>query len=145
MNKMKKLLFLLAIMGLFMQVQAQEVVTIDVPTVVKDAFQKAYPTINDVAWSMDGNSFVAEYDVNKVDMSVTYTAEGKLIETEMEISVSSLPQGVMEYILKNYKEEEVTETLRVTDAKGIVTYKVEISSFDLIFDSKGNFIKSVKA
>ena len=62
-----------------------------------------------------------------------------------DTDTSSLPQGVMEYVKKNYKENEVKEATKITDENDTITYEVEVKGLDLIFDSKGNFIKSIKA
>ncbi len=141
---MRKLILLIAIVAFATQSQAQKLMSKNVPTAVKDAFHKAYPSITDVDWSKDGNNYEAEYDSKKGDISVTYSPDGKLIETEMGIPKSSLPQSIMDYVKKNYNEDEVKEASKITDAKGVVTYEAEVKGMDLIFDLKGNFIKSVK-
>ena len=142
---MKKLILLFAIAGLFTQAQAQKLKAKDVPVAVTAAFEKSHPTTKDVDWSKDGNNYEVEYDVNKTDMSITYNSSGKLMETEMEIKASALPAPVMEYVKTNYKEDEVKEAAKITDASGIVSYEAEVKGMDLIFDSKGNYIKSMKA
>lgn len=141
---MKKLILLLAIVGFITKSHAQKLMAKNVPVAVTNAFSKAYPLIKDVDWSKDGSNYEAEFDKGKVDKSVTYDASGKLIETEVEILASALPASVMEYIKKTYKEDEVKEASKITDANGTVTYEAEVKGKDLIFDSKGNFIKSVK-
>ncbi len=141
---MKKLILLLAIGGFSMQAQAQKIMTKDVPAVVTSAFKKAYPAVKDVDWTKEGKNFEAEYDLHKREMSVTYDATRKVIETEEEIAASALPAGVMEYVKKNYKEDEVKEASKITDAHGVVTYEAEVKGIDLIFDSKGAFIKTAK-
>ena len=82
--------------------------------------------------------------MNKVDNSSTDDAAGNRLETEVEIKPSSLPAGVLEYVMKNYKEDEVKEASKITDGKGTVTYEAEVKGLDLIFDAKGTFIKSEK-
>lgn len=141
---MKKMILLLAAVGFITNLQAQKLMTKNVPLAVTNAFSKAYPGIKDVDWSKDGSNFEAEYDKGKIDKSVTYDATGKLIETEVEILASELPASVMEYVKKNYKEDEVKEASKITTANGNITYEAEVKGKDLIFDSKGNFIKSVK-
>ena len=141
---MKKLILLLLIGGLFTKAEAQKLSAKDVPSAVMNAFNKAYPSIKDVDWSKKGDDYTASYDSKKVDNSVTYEVNGKLIETEIKIAPSTLPSGVMEYVKKNYKEDEVKEASKITDASGTVTYEAEVKDLDLIFDSKGDFIKSVK-
>ncbi len=142
---MKKLLLVITIATIATQVQAQKMKTKEVPLAVSKAFAKSHPTTKDVDWSKDGNNYEVEYDVNKIDMSITYTPTGNVIETEMEINASSLPNGVMEYVKTNYKEDEVKEASKITDANGVVTYEAEVKGMDLIFDSKGKYLKSIKA
>jgi hypothetical protein len=144
---MKKLILFLAIAGIFTYANAQKtqkLTTKDVPTAVAIAFSNAYPTIKDVEWSKNGNNFVAEYDLGKTDRFVTYDVTGILIDTRMKIASSALPISVMQYVKKNYDEDEVKKSCEITDATGIVTYKTRVKGTDLYFDSKGNFIKSVK-
>ena len=57
---------------------------------------------------------------------------------------STLPSGVMTYVKTNYKEDEVKEASKITTANGAVTYEAEVKGLNLIFDSKGSFIKSAK-
>ncbi len=53
---MKKIILLLAVVGFFVQAQAQsqELMVKDVPTAVTTAFYKMYPSIKEVNWSKDG-------------------------------------------------------------------------------------------
>ncbi len=141
---MKKIILLIAIVLYVTQLQAQKIIKANVPAEVKAAFHKAYPSIIDVKWSKDGKNFEAEYDANKVDMSNTYSADGTLIETEMEITASDLPKEVLEYLKNNYSGDKIKEASKITDSKGIVTFEAEVKGMDLIFNDIGNFIKSVK-
>ena len=95
---MKKIILALAIAGFFTKVQAQKLMTKNVPLAVTNAFSKAYPEIKDVEWSKDGINFEAEYDHDKVDRSVTFNAAGDILESEVKIKASELPAGVMEYV-----------------------------------------------
>jgi cytochrome b subunit of formate dehydrogenase len=145
-KNMKKLIFLLAIAGLFMQANAQEqkVSAKDVPAAVTTAFYKANPTIKDVDWSKTGINYVGGYEVDKVANSITYNVSGKLIESQTEIVSSALPTPAMNYVKLNYKEDEVKKAYKVTDANDVVTYKAQVKGKDLTFDSNGNFINSIK-
>ncbi len=62
----------------------------------------------------------------------------------MEIVGAALPAPAMEYVRVNYMEDEVNQASKITDASDIVTYKAQVKGMDLIFDSNGNFIKSVE-
>ena len=141
---MKKLILLLTIVAFTTQLQAQKMMSKNVPADIKASFHNEYPSVMDVDWSKEGNNYEAEYDTKQGDMSVTYGPDAKMIEMEMEIAKSSLPQNIMDYIKRNYNEDEVKEASKITDAKGVVTYEAEVKGMDLLFDLKGNFIKEVK-
>ncbi|MCW5908347.1 MAG: PepSY-like domain-containing protein [Chitinophagales bacterium] len=123
---------------------AQKLSDKDVPQSVKSAFQKAYPNTKEVKWDKEGSNYEAEFDYNKTDYSVLFDAKGNLIETEVEIEVSQLPKSVTEFVSKHYTGQKIKEAAKITDAKGVVTYEAEIKGMDLLFDSKGNFIKELK-
>lgn len=143
-QKMKKFILLIAISSLSVQVHAQKMNVKDVPVTVTDAFVKAYPRIQDVNWSKDGNNYAVNYSENKLGRSVTWDASGGLIGTDEEIIVSGLPISAMVYVKKNYNEEIVKDASKYTDAQGIVTYETGIKGMDLFFNSEGKFLKSVK-
>ena len=68
-------------------------------------------------------------------------AEGKIVETEVAINSNELPSNVVAYLKTNFSGQKILETAKITDAKGVVVFEVQIKKRDLIFDSKGNFIK----
>ena len=123
---------------------AQKIQEKDVPASVKASFQKNYPNIKEVKWDKEGEKFEASFDLNKIDNSVLFDAQGNLLETEVEIELNQLPKGVLEYVKANYKGKKVKEAAKITDAKGTVTYEAEIKGMDLLFDSNGKFIKEIK-
>lgn len=124
---------------------AQKVKEAEVPATVKDGFKKQYPNSKVSEWEKEGANFEAEFKHNKVETSVVIDANGTILETEVEIAVKELPAAVSEYITKNYAGYKVEEAAKITDNKGTVTYEAEVEKgkeeFDLIFDSKGGFIK----
>ena len=71
-------------------------------------------------------------------------AQGNSIETEVEIELTQLPKGILDYIKIHYAGKQGKEGAKITDAKGTVTYEVEIKGMDLIFDYNGKFIKELK-
>jgi len=141
---MKKLILLLAIAGFFVQSYAQKLTVKEVPTAVTTAFYKTYPSIQDISWSKDGLFFEAEYTTENVVRSATYDVTGKLINTRQQIVATALPAPAMDYVKINYKEEQLNEVSKITDASNVVTYEAEVKGMELTFDSKGKFINSVK-
>ncbi len=116
----------------------------NVPANVKSAFQKKYPTAKAVKWDKEGNNYEASFDLSKLDNSVVIDIQGTIVETEVEIELRELPAGIIEYIKLHYAGKQAKESAKITDAKGTITYEVEVKGMDLIFDSNGKFIKELK-
>jgi hypothetical protein len=123
---------------------AQKLQEKDVPTPVKTAFQKQYPNTKGVKWDKEGEKFEASFDLNKIDNSVLFDAQGNILETEVEIELNQLPNGVLDYVKTNYKGQSVKEAAKITDGKATITYETEIKGMDLLFDNNGKFIKEIK-
>ncbi|MCE9539908.1 MAG: PepSY-like domain-containing protein [Bacteroidetes bacterium] len=116
----------------------------DVPAPVKTTFIKQYSNTKEVKWEKEGDNFEAEFKLDKTEQSVLFDAQGNILETEVEIELNQLPNGILDYVKTNYKGQSVKEAAKITDGKDTVTYEVEIKGMDLIFDSKGGFIKENK-
>lgn len=123
---------------------AQRIKQDKVPAAVVGSMNKIHPEIKDIDWSMEDGNYEAEYDADKMEASITFDANGNLLETEKEIEVTALPSGVAEYVAKNYEGRSIKEASEITDVKGVKTYEAEIKGADLVFDAKGNFLKVEK-
>ena len=123
---------------------AQKLQEKDVPAPVKTAFQKNFPQAKVEKWEKEGVNFEAEFELNKSEQSVLFDAQGGIIETEIEIEISELPNGIVDYVKTNYKGQSVKEAAKISDTKGTLTYEAEIKGMDLLFDSNGKFIKEIK-
>lgn len=141
---MKKSMLLVAFVMVVSLGFGQKLKSANVPAAVKNAFEKLYPAVKEATWDKEKNQYEASFDLNKVDHSVLMDESGKIIETEVEIELNQLPNGVVDYVKKNYKGASVKEAAKITDANGTVTYEAEIKGMDLLFDSNGKFIKEVK-
>ncbi len=76
---MPKHLFLTLIMALFLNtLQAYTLKQKEVPTLVKEAFQRAHPSVNYTSWTRQENNYKVEYAINRVDIANTYEASGKI-------------------------------------------------------------------
>lgn len=142
---MKRILFLLVSVTIFSGcANAQKMKSSEVPAAVKSAFERQYPDVKDVDWEKEDSNYEAGFEVNKIETSVVYDVSGNLIETEVEIAVSALPQTAQDYIAKNYPKSKISEAAKITDASGAITYEAEVGESDLIFDANGNFVKEIK-
>ena len=132
---MKKIM-LLAVLFAFAQTAFTQ--ASKVPEAVKMTFAKAYPNADDVEWELEDGNFEVEFEMtDDQEMSVVYDANGIVLETELEIAFSALPQAAQEAL----KGKRVKETAKITNAKGVVTYEAEVRRKDLMFDAEGKQIK----
>ena len=125
---------------------AQKIKEAEVPKAVVTSFQTHFKEAKAKSWDKEKDgSYEAEFDWNKVETSATFSADGKLQETEQEIKVSELPKTVTDYVAKNYAGHKIAEAAKITDAAGKMMYEAEVKKdkeeMDLLFDDKGNFIK----
>ncbi len=111
------------------------------PASVVTAFKKAFPSAQQVHYGKEDNNFEISFADGGKKKSAVYTPAGQLVETETEITAAELPAAVMPYFQSHYKGVKIHETAKIVDAKGAVTYEVGIKGKDIIFDSKGKFLK----
>lgn len=123
---------------------AQKLQEKNVPASVKASFQKLYPNAKEVKWDKESEKFEASFEINKIDNSVLFDAQGNLLETEIEIAINQLPQSIKDYVTKNYPKQKIKEAAKITDDKGVVAYEAEIKGMDLLFDASGKFVKAEK-
>jgi len=80
----------------------------------------------------------------KVEQSVLVDAKGNIIETEIEIKESELPQAVKAAIAKNFAGYKLDEITKATDAKGVVAFEMEANKgkekLAIEFDSNGKLL-----
>ncbi|MBL7872852.1 MAG: PepSY-like domain-containing protein [Cyclobacteriaceae bacterium] len=141
---MKKLTLVLALVMVTGFMMAQKIQSKDVPEAVKASFQKEFPGAKAAKWDKEESNFEASFDNNKSDQSVVFDAGGNILEIEVEIDSSELPKGVMEYVTSTYPGKKIKEVAKITDAQKIITYEVEVSGMDVIFNEQGKFIKEIK-
>jgi hypothetical protein len=141
---MKKLTLVLAFVMTTGFVMAQKIQSKDVPEAVKAAFQKEFPAAKTAKWDRGENNFEASFDNNNLDQSVVFDAEGNVLEIEVEIKLSELPEGVIDYIKSTYPGKKIKEVAKITEAQKTVTYEVEVNGMDVIFSEQGKFIKEIK-
>lgn len=144
MRKSKPVLFLLVALNLALAGFAQKEKSITAPASAKEAFEKAFPGSSKVKWEKEKANYEVNFLQNGHEMSAVYDAKGNLQETEQEIKISDLPAGITEYIRQNYKGASIKEVAKITKANGEVNYEAEVNKKDLLFDTKGKFIKEAK-
>lgn len=138
---MKKSVFAIAFVLLSAVSFAQRVKEQDVPEVVKNAFHKKFPKVENLKWDKEGADFEASFVLNKVETSVVLNAKGTILETEVEIGLNQLPKNTVSYINEHYKNQKVKEAAKTTKSDGTLIYEVEIKGKDVLFDANGTVMK----
>lgn len=110
----------------------------------KASFAKTFPGVSNVKWSKEGTDLEVDFMQKGKKMSADYDAKGMLKETEQSVTPAELQAAVMPYINQHYKGMVIKETAKVTTQAGEVCYEIGVKGKDVIFDSKGKFIKEEK-
>jgi len=125
------------------KMNAQRLKGSDVPATVKTALTKKYPQAKNVTWEKENGNYEANWGGKSGEANaVQFSPAGDFVEIENAISVSDLPKAVTAYVNEHYKGSKISEAARLTDAKGKQTFEAEVNGKDLVFDDKGNFVKS---
>ncbi len=119
---------------------AQKIKEQNVPQVVKNALIQKFPKATKLKWDKEGENFEASFDLDDVDNSVLFNKAGRIIETEVEITTTQLPETVLNYLRTNYKDQKIKEAAKITSENGKVTYETEIKGKDLLFDENGKLL-----
>jgi hypothetical protein len=116
------------------------------PKPVLAAFVKAYPTIKTVTWTKkkaEDNTILheAEFRHKGFEMEVSYTEEGVLAETEINITRAQVPAVVIEACKVAYPKWKMDLYDKVTRVNGEVLYELEIvkglKSKNVLFKADG--------
>lgn len=128
--------------------QKKELSPQQVPAEVKTSFQKDFPTAELLNWEKEGGQYEATFNVNRVEMSASYSKSGYRKEVEKGIEESQLPASIFDYIKKNYPGYTLKNASQITTDKAVVTYEAEVTKDNktagLIFDANGKFKKKEK-
>jgi len=136
---------LIAVQALSLSLLAQSKLNeSSVPEPVKAKFKSLYSGSKVEWWAKEEGNYVAEFDYQKKEMVVFITPDGKVIKSEARIQPSEIPGDAQAYITKHYPGKKVTDAVTTKDHQGNQIYEAEVGDLDLIFDAKGQFIRSVK-
>jgi uncharacterized membrane protein YkoI len=122
-----------------------------VPKAVIAAFEKAYPNAKGVEFEEEifegKTAYEVEYKKDGKEYEFLYSAEGVLLQKEEEIDVKTLPDPVIQAILKAHPKAKIKEAEKLMKPDGTVTgYEVEIKvagkEIELELDVSGNILKT---
>lgn len=122
-----------------------------VPKVVIEALEKAYPEAKDVEFEkemLDGKVvYEAEFKLNNSEYEVLFDADGKMLQIEETLDVKALPEPLIQAISKAYPNATIEDAEKVTKPdETFSVYEVEIKNegkkIELELDASGKILKS---
>lgn len=124
-----KRLFFIASMACFSSFGfTQDLQQSEVPSVVVNNFQKAFPKALEVEWEKEAGNYKVDFDIAPdKDHEVWYDSTGKIIKHKEEIAKSSLPKAVQAKIATDFKGYRVEDVKKITVGTKI-TYSFELKS-----------------
>ncbi len=113
----------------------------DAPEKIKKAFVKMHPEATILKWVDESPIWEAKYKEGQEKGAVSFDQEGVVTETELVIEEAQLPnlQIIQGYIRTNFPKEKAQQYEKVTRADGTVTYEIQITGKELVFDASGTF------
>ncbi len=143
--------FLICSFVLFFSTSAvfgQDIPQSQVPSLIVNSFQQAYPKAYDIEWEMDGEMYKVEFETGLTgsDHDAWYDKTGKLVRHKEKISKSDLPQKVTAKINNDYKGYQVDDVKKLTEGSK-VTYTLELKThteeWKIALDPDGNILSKV--
>ena len=146
-------LVLVAVPMIFGQASAseKELKKDQLPKAVIAAFEKAFPNAKELEFEealFDGKTtYEVEYKKDGKEYEFLYSTEGVLIQKEEDIDVKTLPDPVIQAILKAHPKAKIKEAEKLMKPDGTVTgYEVEIKvagkELELELDVSGKILKT---
>ncbi|WP_342332274.1 PepSY-like domain-containing protein [Pedobacter sp. FW305-3-2-15-E-R2A2] len=119
---------------------AQDIPVKEVPSVVLNSFNKAFPQALKVDWEKKGDLFNADFDIGRRDHEVWLNPKGGIVKHKKELRVRELPSVIVNSIKKNFKGFRIDEVDKYEEEKQFF-YKVELKTLSeekkVVFDAQG--------
>ncbi len=96
-----------------------------IPQLVKDSFKKDFFEPANETWDKSGMEFTVNFYNDDKKIKAHYDASGKLISTEFELNIDSLPDDILVYYGTQYPYYEVYAYSKIVSKE--TTYQVNLS------------------
>jgi len=125
---------------------AQDLSLNDVPSSLKNSFEKAYPDARDQEWEMEGDLYKVEFEIGRNDHDIWYNKDGSTYKMESELQAADLPQAVQNTLKKSYSEYKTDDITKI-EQNNKTTYKIELEQNTgdkiLLLSSSGEVINEM--
>jgi hypothetical protein len=116
-----------------------------VPANVMESFKKDFKGSSGVIWELEGGNYEANFKQKGQKMAAVFEPGGTLKETELQIPLARIPKEAVNYVHQHFKGQKIIDTAKLMMPDGTVDYEIGIKGKDVIFDSKGAFVRTRKA
>lgn len=115
----------------------------EAPEKIKEAFLKIHPNATITKWNDEPPMWEIKYKDGDEEGAVSLDQSGKVTETELVIKENHLsnPKMIQEYIKVNYPGEAPNHFEKVAKPDGTITYEIQITGKELVFDNNGKFLR----
>jgi len=125
---------------------AQQLSADNVPPIVRRAREAKFRRVRKVEWKLKSDhNYEAEFKLNGVEVAAKFDANGKWLETEINIARSKLPSDVRATISKKFDGYKIIETQTVErfDQKPLL-YEVHLEDakevLKILFEENGTLL-----
>jgi hypothetical protein len=91
---------------------------------------------------LEDAEYEAEFKINDVNTSASYSEDGTWLETESEIEVTSLPQAVIDGVNRDYNNATIYGASRIEKNNNTILYeadiKIKLKKKEVLYDEMGN-------
>lgn len=99
---MKKILLAVLVFGCSFTVLAN-----DPSEKVLDAFNKAFPNVQDVSWTENAQSYEVKFKQNQILSRITYDKDGNILKTLRYYYEQQLPIMVLSKVKQRYSDKKI--------------------------------------
>ncbi len=128
-------------------VVAQDMNAKEIPTEIVTAFEASYPEVDDIEWEKNDSIYNVDFEMKGQEHEIWYTAEGKVSQSEREISESDLPEVIASALTANYAGYKV-DSVEIMEENGSTLYEIELEKSGLedknvTYDNEGKLVSEI--
>lgn len=126
----------------------QDIHKSQVPSLVLNSFQQAFPKALDAEWEMEGDLFKVEFETGilRTSHDVLLDKTGKILRHKEEISKNDLPKPVSAKISSDFPGYRIDDVEKITEGNKTV-YTLELKKlhedWKVAFDPEGNILSKI--
>jgi hypothetical protein len=141
-----RLFCILLIASIFIINPAARAQLVEVPAVVKTAFDKKFPGAKEVDWLHNIGKPEVKFKYDDKDYWARFNKKGIWEASSVKITIEELPSEVLDGFHKSKYADWPVKELNKIQKPGGVSYKINVSkaalnSKNLLFDEKGRLLK----